>query len=122
VPSLKVRSIRITVTHHERSQRQGSAGYRQFTRRELGPVELLVANAGGSFTTPGPIEQTSEYGWHASIDGNLTATFLTVKSFLPGMKERQAGNIITIASAAGRRPHSQSPIAYSVAKAAIELL
>ena len=95
---------------------------RRQIERELGPVELLVANAGGSFTTPGPIEDTSEDGWHASIDGNLTATFLTIKSFLPGMKERKAGNIITISSAAGRRPHSQSPIAYSVAKAGIELL
>ena len=40
----------------------------------------------------------------AAVDGNLTATFLTVKSILPGMKERKAGNIITISSAAARRP------------------
>src|SRR5262245_20121099 len=37
----------------------------------LGPVDLLVANAGGSFTTPGPLEQTHEEEWRASIDGNL---------------------------------------------------
>lgn len=90
--------------------------------RELGPVELLVANAGGSFTNPGPLEETSEEGWRASLDGNLTATFLTIKSFLPGMKERRAGNIITMSSAAGRRPHPRAPIAYSVAKAGIELM
>jgi 3-oxoacyl-[acyl-carrier protein] reductase len=54
---------------------------RRQIERELGPVELLVANAGGSFTSPGPIED-----------------------------------------AAGRRPHPRSPIAYSVAKAGIELL
>ena len=39
--------------------------------REFGPVDILVANAGGSFTTPGPIEQMSEEEWQASIDGNL---------------------------------------------------
>jgi 3-oxoacyl-[acyl-carrier protein] reductase len=89
---------------------------------EFGPVELLVANAGGSFTSPGPIEETSEEGWRASVDGNLTATFLTIKSFLPGMKKRRAGNIITLSSEAGRRPHTRSPIAYSVAKAGIELM
>jgi 3-oxoacyl-[acyl-carrier protein] reductase len=89
---------------------------------EFGPVELLVANAGGSFTSPGPIEETSEEGWRASVDGNLTATFLTIKSFLPGMKERRAGNIVTFSSAAARRPHTRSPIAYSVAKAGIELM
>jgi len=95
---------------------------RRKIERELGPVELLVANAGGSFTSPGPIEETSEEGWRASVDGNLTATFLTIKSFLPGMKERRAGNIVTLSSAAGRRPHTRSPIAYSVAKAGIELM
>ena len=95
---------------------------RRQIERELGPVELLVANAGGSFTSPGPIEDISEESWRASVDGNLTATFFTIKSFLPGMKERRAGNIITFSSAAGRRPHPRSPIAYSVAKAGIELL
>jgi 3-oxoacyl-[acyl-carrier protein] reductase len=95
---------------------------RRQIERKLGPVELLVANAGGSFTSPGPIEETSEEGWRASVDGNLTATFLTIKSFLPGMKERRAGNIVTLSSAAGRRPHTRSPIAYSVAKAGIELM
>src|SRR5215813_8638015 len=87
-----------------------------------GPVEILVANAGGSFTTPGPLEETSEEGWHASIDGNLTATFLTIKSVLPGMKERKSGNIITISSAAGRRPNAYAPIPYSAAKAGVQIL
>jgi 3-oxoacyl-[acyl-carrier protein] reductase len=95
---------------------------REIIERRLGPVDVLVANAGGSFTQPGPIEEISEEGWRASIDGNLTATFLTIKSFLPGMKARGRGSIITISSAAGRRPHSASPIPYGVAKAAIELM
>jgi 3-oxoacyl-[acyl-carrier protein] reductase len=89
---------------------------------ELGPVEILVTSAGGSFTQPGPIEEISEEGWRASVDGNLTATFFTIKSVLPGMKERKAGNIITISSSAGRVPHMRAPIPYSVAKAGIELM
>jgi 3-oxoacyl-[acyl-carrier protein] reductase len=90
--------------------------------RELGPVDVLVANAGSNLAPPGPIEETSEDGWRATVDANLTATFLTIKSFLPGMKERRRGNIITISSAAGRRPHPRSPIAYGAAKAGIELM
>jgi 3-oxoacyl-[acyl-carrier protein] reductase len=90
--------------------------------RELGPVEILVANAGGSFTMPGPLEETTEDGWRASVDGNLTATFLTIKSVLPGMKQRKSGNIITISSAAARRPHPRSPIPYAAAKAGIQML
>jgi 3-oxoacyl-[acyl-carrier protein] reductase len=90
--------------------------------QELGPIEILVANAGGSFTMPGPLEQIREEGWHASLDGNLTATFLTLKSILPGLKERKAGNIITLSPAAGRRPHPMAPIPYSAAKTGIQIL
>ena len=95
---------------------------RRQIEQEFGPIDILVANAGGSFTMPGPLEQTSEEGWHASVNGNLTATFLTLKSILPGMKERKTGNIITISSSAGRRPHPQAPIPYSAAKAGIQIL
>jgi 3-oxoacyl-[acyl-carrier protein] reductase len=90
--------------------------------RALGPIDIFVASAGGSFTPPGPLEATSEDGWRASIDGNLTATFLTLKSVLPGMKSRRAGGIITISSVAGHRPHPRAPIPYAAAKAGIEIL
>jgi 3-oxoacyl-[acyl-carrier protein] reductase len=87
-----------------------------------GPVDILVANAGGSPVRPSPIEDIAEADWRLSIDTNLTATFLTIKSFLPGMKQRGHGNIITMSSAAARRPNAGSPVAYAAAKAAIELL
>src|SRR5262245_56701389 len=64
----------------------------------FGPVDILIANAGGSFTPPGPLEEIPVEGWRATVDGNLTATFFTLKSFLPGMKQRRCGNIITIVS------------------------
>jgi 3-oxoacyl-[acyl-carrier protein] reductase len=89
---------------------------------QLGPIDVLVANAGGSHSPPGPIEETTEEGWRASIEGNLTATFFTIKSVLPGMKQRRAGSIITLSSAAGRRPHPRSPVPYAAAKAGVELL
>jgi 3-oxoacyl-[acyl-carrier protein] reductase len=88
----------------------------------FGPVDILVANAGANYTMPGPLEGIDEAGWRASVDGNLTVTFLTLKSFLPGMKERKAGNIITISSAAARRPHPRSPIPYAAAKAGMQIL
>ncbi|MFL5640029.1 MAG: SDR family NAD(P)-dependent oxidoreductase [Gemmatimonadaceae bacterium] len=90
--------------------------------KALGPIDILVANAGGSFTKPGPLEELTEEGWRASVDGNLTATFLTIKSILPGMKQRRSGNIVTISSAAARRPYPQSPIPYAAAKAGIHIL
>jgi 3-oxoacyl-[acyl-carrier protein] reductase len=95
---------------------------RKQVEEQFGPVDILIANAGGTLTRPGPIEQIEEASWRATIDANLTATFLTIKSFLPGMKERKSGNIITISSAAARRPHPNSPIPYAAAKAGIQIL
>jgi 3-oxoacyl-[acyl-carrier protein] reductase len=90
--------------------------------RELGPIDILVANAGGSPIPPGPVEEISEDGWRASVDANLTATFLTIKSVLPGMKQRRSGHIVTLSSTAGRRAHARSPVPYAAAKAGIEML
>src|SRR4029077_17816948 len=95
---------------------------RRQIEQEFGPVDLLVANAGGNPARPGPAEQISEADWRAAVDGNLTATFLTIKCFLPGMKERKAGSIITLSSAAARRAHPGSPVAYAAAKAGIQIL
>jgi 3-oxoacyl-[acyl-carrier protein] reductase len=95
---------------------------RQAVEESLGPVGILVANAGGSLTPPALLEEIPEDGWRATVDGNLLATFLTMKSFLPGMKERRRGSIITVSSTAGRRPHPGSPIPYAAAKAGIVLL
>ena len=95
---------------------------RDLIEQRLGPVDLLVANAGGSPVPPGPLEDIAESDWRESVDANLTATFLTVKAFLPGMKLRHHGNIITMSSAAARRPTAYSPMAYAAAKAGVELL
>jgi 3-oxoacyl-[acyl-carrier protein] reductase len=95
---------------------------RQQAEEAVGSPDVLVANAGGSPVRPSLIEDISEQDWRASMDVNLTATFLTVKEFLPGMKQRGSGSIITMSSAAARRPHPGSPVAYAAAKAGIELL
>jgi 3-oxoacyl-[acyl-carrier protein] reductase len=63
-----------------------------------------------------------EDGFRASVEANLTATFLTLKSVLPSMKQRRTGSIVTISSAAARRPSPLSPLPYAAAKAGIELM
>ena len=95
---------------------------RRQIEQQLGPVDILVANAGGNYALPGPLESISEEGWRLSIDGNLTATFLSLKSFLPGMKDRRRGSVVTISSAAARRAHPATPISYAAAKAGIIMM
>lgn len=95
---------------------------RESIKQRFGSVDILVANAGGSIVAPGPLEEISEADWRQSVDTNLTATFLTIKAFLPAMKQRNRGVIITMSSAAARRPTAQSPMGYAAAKAGIELI
>ena len=84
---------------------------------KLGAVDALVVFAGGP-GKPTPTGQIGEQEWHAIINANLTATFLTVKSFLPDMIHRQRGVIVTMASSSGRLPGGSSS-AYAAAKAGV---
>lgn len=86
-----------------------------------GHVDVLVANAGSSDSRPAPIEDITEESWRADIDRNLTGTFLTVKTFLPGMKQRRSGTVITLSSAAGRKPSERTIVAYAAAKAGVQV-
>ena len=90
---------------------------RRRIEEELGPVEVLAAFAGGQ-GYPTPTEQMGEEQWRSVIDSDLSATFLTVRSFLPGMIERGRGSIVTMASSAARLP-SQASAAYAAAKSGV---
>lgn len=95
---------------------------RETIEADLGPIDALVANAGANLTPPCFLEEISEEGWRATVEGNLTATFLTLKSVVPGMKDRRRGTIVTVSSAAARRPNARSPIPYAAAKAGIQMM
>jgi 3-oxoacyl-[acyl-carrier protein] reductase len=86
-----------------------------------GGLDILVAFAGGGTSRPVPIEQVTERDWHSSLDNNLTATFLTLRTFVPDLKNSGHGAAVTMASTAGRAP-SSAPLGYGVAKAGIVLL
>jgi 3-oxoacyl-[acyl-carrier protein] reductase len=90
---------------------------REKLEQQIGPVDLLAAFAGGG-RQPQPTLQIAEDEWRTDLEGNLTATFLTVKTFLPAMTARHHGSVITMASVAARLPGG-APIAYAAAKAGI---
>jgi 3-oxoacyl-[acyl-carrier protein] reductase len=93
---------------------------RELVEAELGPVDVLVAFAGG-FGAYTPAQDITEEEWHAVIDSNLTSTFLTVKAFLPGMIERRRGAVVTMASNAARFLDSTLTASYAAAKAGIAM-
>ena len=64
----------------------------------LGPVDLVIANAGlGHFA---PIHELSIEQWHETIDTNLTGVFYTLKVFASSLMNHQ-GYFISISSLAG---------------------
>lgn len=88
---------------------------------EAGAPDYLLAFAGGGSGRPMPVQDISEEDWRSSLDHNLSSTFFTVKSFLPGMLERGRGAILTMASAGGRVA-SGAPAGYGAAKAGVVML
>ena len=49
-------------------------GMRRRAEEELGPASVVAAFVGGGGARPGPLAQTTEEDWHATVDGSLTAT------------------------------------------------
>jgi 3-oxoacyl-[acyl-carrier protein] reductase len=83
---------------------------------ELGPVELLVNNAGiFDFVSH---EQTSLDVWQRMLNVNLTGCYLTIWAVKEDMIRRGFGRIVNISSIAGLAPRPMS-IAYSVSKAGV---
>ncbi len=95
---------------------------RQQAEQDLGPAAVLAAFVGGGRARPGPVADVPEEDWHSTVDGSLTATFLTLKSFLPGMIQRGRGAIVTMASSAARLPGLGAPAPYVAAKAGVAML
>jgi NAD(P)-dependent dehydrogenase (short-subunit alcohol dehydrogenase family) len=86
-------------------------------RGQLGPVDLLVNNAGVAGPC-GPAWSVDTGSWWRTVEVNLGSVFLCSHLILPEMVARGRGRIVNVTSRAGafRWPHMS---AYSVSKAAV---
>jgi 2-hydroxycyclohexanecarboxyl-CoA dehydrogenase len=91
------------------------AGLHAITR-DLGPVEVVVNNAGWDDFMP--FTATSEEFWDKILDINFKGALRVTKAVLPGMIERKFGRIVNIGSDAGRVGSSLEAV-YSGAKGGI---
>ena len=92
----------------------------ELVRGTLGPIDILVINA-GIFVIE-PFEETSLSSWQRSLSVNLTGGFLVSRSVLPGMRERGYGRIVAIGSSAGVTGGTRSVAAYAASKAGLMAL
>jgi NAD(P)-dependent dehydrogenase (short-subunit alcohol dehydrogenase family) len=82
----------------------------------LGPVAVLVNNAGAAASMP--VARTSLDEWNRLLAVNATGAFLCTRAFLPGMVERKWGRVVNVASTAGLEG-GKYLAAYSAAKHAL---
>ena len=87
------------------------------TEAELGPIDLLAANAGLSVRETAAWELEPEDWWHV-LEVNVLGAYLSCRAVIPGMLERGRGRIVLTGSGAAYLPGSRNT-AYSASKAAL---
>ena len=87
------------------------------TEKKLGPIDLLVTNAGIALLSKSLLELDYDV-WKKTMATNVDGTLLPIKEVLPGMIKRKFGRIVCISSVAGlgMRPNM---ITYGTSKAAV---
>ena len=69
-------------------------------KEALGPVQILVNNAGAS--RPQAVQDISETDWDDMIQTNLKSAFLVTQAVLPDMRAKRWGRIVNISSVAAQ--------------------
>jgi NAD(P)-dependent dehydrogenase (short-subunit alcohol dehydrogenase family) len=83
---------------------------------ELGPVDIVVNNAG--IANLGPAHRLTQASWDEVMNVNVRASFLFAQAAAPGMRERGYGKIVNVASVIAQASDSHSA-AYSASKTGI---
>ncbi|HZS60670.1 MAG TPA: 3-oxoacyl-ACP reductase family protein [Gemmatimonadaceae bacterium] len=84
----------------------------------LGPIDLLVNNAGIAIVRG--LDELTEDDFDRTIASNLKSAFLCTRAVLPGMRARRWGRIVNISSIGARIGAGSVSVAYAAAKAGLE--
>ncbi|WP_182084163.1 SDR family oxidoreductase [Aureimonas sp. ME7] len=83
----------------------------------FGRIDILLPNAG--LYIPGDVAEGNPERWEEMIAVNVSSVFRLVRAVLPGMIERQGGDIVVTSSISGHQAIHWEPI-YSASKHAIQ--
>ena len=107
---------RALVTATDVTKRADLAAMVERTKAELGRIDILVNNA-GIYRAPATLDITEEH-WDAIMTINAKAVFFATQAVLPTMIAAKRGNIISLASMAGK-VGSKTNLPYNASKAAV---
>ncbi|HXG75742.1 MAG TPA: SDR family NAD(P)-dependent oxidoreductase [Gaiellaceae bacterium] len=99
------------------SRREDVERWVQTAEARLGPIDLLVANAGIALWESAAWEMEPEEWWR-TFEVNVLGAYLACRAVIPGMLARGRGRIVLTGSGAAYLPGSRST-AYSASKAAL---
>lgn len=87
--------------------------------QQLGGIDILINNVGGSSAPGGGALALDDDAWSKALNDNLLAAVRLDRALLPGMVAQQYGVIIHISSIQRSLPLHESTLAYAAAKAAL---
>lgn len=113
---LKATGVKVGAFVADLGDETGAADLVAKTETELGPIDILVNNVGGSLGTS-DLVNSSLADFHMVMNANLWSAVALMKHVVPGMQTRGWGRVVNISSIFGREYGGTAP--YMVAKAAM---
>lgn len=117
VAAIKAKGGKAVALRADVSQAAEVARMMAEVERALGPVDVLVNNAGVGLVRS--VEDLTEADFDLTIAVNLKSVFLCTQAVVPGMRQRRWGRIVNISSGAARGAGGVGPH-YNASKAGME--
>ncbi|MDI1435746.1 SDR family oxidoreductase [Polyangium sorediatum] len=98
---------------------QGAAAVAAATLEQLGGIDIVVHNVGGSTSQGGGVLALDDDDWQHTLDVDLLSAVRLDRALLPAMIAQGAGAIVHVTSIQRRMPLHDATLAYAAAKAAL---
>ena len=118
---LEERGVQVTAVEADVTQPDDAAKFVDRCVAELGGIDIVVNNVGGSAGGP-TIFETSEEDWHRTFDLTLLHGVRLTRLAAPHIRSRGGGAIVNVSSISGWSPQLAGTAQYGAAKAAVIFL
>jgi NAD(P)-dependent dehydrogenase (short-subunit alcohol dehydrogenase family) len=100
---------------------EGASKIAKEINEQFGTIDILVNNMGANTFPGGGYSTLTDEHWEQALQINLLSAVRLDRALLPGMLNKKSGVIIHVSSTSGRFPIWESTMAYTAAKAALNV-